>query len=1281
MNLIQKSIHSVFVLCFSLVALFAKEQIVGSSEFQDNFNGLAKEVSNPTKTVMNINNIQIWVDKRGFFPWDGTATGTAGEYPKGTGGLIFAEGMLWGAKVSDADTTQRVRVNGATYASGLKAGKVLYDGEGNVIGSENPTSRHAWRVRSDYETADLGSDAASFYVKSLDDVTDSDVQTIFDQYEYDWNNWPATDGAPYQDVDSDGNYDPTIDIPGYPGATQTIWLVANDIPFHVDEDTGEECYENCAEWEQHVSQNSYGSNAIGMEMQLTMWAYDFSSTNPLGNMLFKRARLSYTGLPGGPDDATLDTLYFAQWSDPDLGTYTDDYVGCDVDLSLGYVYNGNTLDHDFNDYYGLPVPAGGYDFLQGPVVDGDTLGMTAFTYFGAGSSISDPDLEEYAGTLQFFNLMEGYLPRPEYPEQEPWVDPVSGEETKFVLAGDPVTGEGWVDGIQLPPGDRRLVMATGPFQMAKGETQDVVLALVGGMGGDNLSSITVLKYYDEYAQFAYDNDFNLPNPPVKPSVSAFGGDGYIALNWGSNAEAVSATEDPVTLGYSFEGYKVYQLPSASASSTEGVLVAQFDVINDVGTIEETVIDPMTGFPIQYPVHIGTNGGIQRYLEITEDKLRNRPISNDRSYYFGISAYSALTEPVGGEPFQSLESDIAVVAVLAQMAGPETEYAFDYGSDVPTVHNGTAGGSVNVTVINPAELTDASYEVYFDEQHYYMDFDGEWKETAYADSVGLTRDVSLSSITGISITAPTAGTRDLTFTVEVVSPDYNYASGVLLTFPSEISINSVSSADGIAAMIAEDGSNSVMFGDMDVDGAGDFSGGQVVVVNVDTPTLPLDVDYIIYDDGWAQLWCVDNPSVCEAYSIGPGFTELLNAEGTVSITEEAYAFKTVKHWNMRNTTSDEILLEDMHIINGVSVDDYDNTVLGSNDLPIVDGFQIDVSVGYSAPVNYESISDNSGYYGSSSYTIGSYFDYGWAATAKSADAFGNGFTSVDFLQRDVKVVWDGEYGDPDENGFVPVISGGSQVWLYGVRNDELINHPSPDNPGTGEPFLITVPFKVYDLESGDEPVQISMIIYDRIQTYDGTYDGDGDGVPAVYAFNPYNRMYSEFVNRPYEETLADFSSNEAYLTWNTVWWGAPYESGDEVTFVYANPIQLGVDTWTFATSAPTSSDVTDEEVERINVFPNPYYGFHDLETSRSGKYVTFNHLPQNATIRIFNLGGIMVRKIDKNDVGQYAEWNLKNQSGYPVASGVYIAHIELPDSDKQKILKIALVQEEQILNNY
>jgi len=209
-------------------------------------------------------------------------------------------------------------------------------------------------------------------------------------------------------------------------------------------------------------------------------------------------------------------------------------------LSYGFVYNGNRLDGVFNGIYNLPVPSGGYDFLQGPPdnmdIDGDNdltefLGMTSFTYFGAGSSISDPDLEEYVGSLQFYNLMEGYLPRPEYPAQVAWTDLATGNDTKFVLSGDPVTQSGWIDGVQLPPGDRRMVMASGPFKMNLGDSATVVLGIIGGMGLDNISSVSVGKFHDKFAQYAYDQDFTLPSAPSSPVVSGLEYDGRITLDW------------------------------------------------------------------------------------------------------------------------------------------------------------------------------------------------------------------------------------------------------------------------------------------------------------------------------------------------------------------------------------------------------------------------------------------------------------------------------------------------------------------------------------------------------------------------------------------------------------------------------------------------------------------------------------------------------------------------------------------------------------------------------
>ncbi|UCD36754.1 MAG: hypothetical protein JSW54_07880, partial [Fidelibacterota bacterium] len=432
----------------------------------------------PDHSILNLSSIHLWIRSDGYSPYSFSPDGVAGTYPPGIP-AIFSEGIVWGAKVSNGTGWQRVRVNGSTYVTGLKAGKVLYDGGGNVIGSEDPAIRHTWRVRRDYQTADLTEDAASFFGIEPGAVTSSDIEAVFAQYDYDWINWPAGEGAPFYDAGSDGLYDPDVDIPGEPGAAQTIWLVANDLPIIEGTDTT------------NISHLSYGSPPIGLEMQLTLWTYAPAASVLSANSLFKRIRLVYTGLAGTSPNATLDTLYISQWSDPDLGTYTDDFVGWHPELQLAYVYNSTPQDR-LATAAGYPPPATGYMLVDSPLNTSGTSDASSFVYFGPGSGLSDPTYGIYSGSLQFFNLMEGFLPRPEYPTQEPWIDPTTGQATKFTLSGNPVAGTGWVDGIQLPPGDRRMIASYGPFSLALGDSLELTIGIVGGIGVANLESVVQL---------------------------------------------------------------------------------------------------------------------------------------------------------------------------------------------------------------------------------------------------------------------------------------------------------------------------------------------------------------------------------------------------------------------------------------------------------------------------------------------------------------------------------------------------------------------------------------------------------------------------------------------------------------------------------------------------------------------------------------------------------------------------------------------------------------------
>ena len=110
-----------------------------------------------------------------------------------------------------------------TYENGMSAGKVRgWSIDPNGLNYVAPTGidvhndQQVWRVRPDYLTADLTDDAANFFQIDIDSVKAADIAVLDLQYDNDWQNWPATDGAPYEDVDGNGVYDPSIDVPCVP---------------------------------------------------------------------------------------------------------------------------------------------------------------------------------------------------------------------------------------------------------------------------------------------------------------------------------------------------------------------------------------------------------------------------------------------------------------------------------------------------------------------------------------------------------------------------------------------------------------------------------------------------------------------------------------------------------------------------------------------------------------------------------------------------------------------------------------------------------------------------------------------------------------------------------------------------------------------------------------------------------------------------------------------------------------------------------------------------------
>lgn len=92
--------------------------------------------------------------------------------------------------------------------------------------------------------------------------------------------------------------------------------------------------------------------------------------------------------------------------------------------------------------------------------------------------------------------MRGYAPRDDLASPAPWLNS-DGTETKFPFSGDPVSGTGEIDSN---PGDRRMLLNTGPFFLAVGDTQDIIFSITGGIGTTNLFSVNEMKLNGEMAE-------------------------------------------------------------------------------------------------------------------------------------------------------------------------------------------------------------------------------------------------------------------------------------------------------------------------------------------------------------------------------------------------------------------------------------------------------------------------------------------------------------------------------------------------------------------------------------------------------------------------------------------------------------------------------------------------------------------------------------------------------------------------------------------------------------
>jgi hypothetical protein len=181
-----------------------------------------------------------------------------------------------------------------------------------------------------------------------------------------------------------------------------------------------------------------------------------------------------------------------------------------------------------------------------------------------------------------------------------------------------------------------------------------------------------------------------------------------------------------------------------------------------------------------------------------------------------------------------------------------------------------------------------------------------------------------------------------------------------------------------------------------------------------------------------------------------------------------------------------------------------------------------------------------------------------------------------------------------------------------------------------------------------------------------------------------------LNDAYDEQYTQYLNGTLDGTFNNVMyaggWGKrsqPYLFGTfELTF-YAGVVNGTEDVFSFTTAGKgvaSSDEYSKEDIAKINVFPNPYFGYNAEETRVLQHFVRFTHLPPAAKLRIYTLAGELIRTLDHNDGTQFEQWNLENEFSVPVASGIYIVHADC-GALGEKVLKAVLVMTEQTIRPY
>ncbi len=324
---------------------------------------------------------------------------------------------------------------------------------------------------------------------------------------------------------------------------------------------------------------------------------------------------------------------------------------------------------------GIPYKGLGIGYGDG-VVDNERFGMKRFVYFDRilnSSIFGDPSTG-----VEYYNYMRGYWrDNTRFVYGATGNSSSTGATTVptdycFPGDSDPYNwgtlgvdpGFDWSEidpGNGLPSnviGDRRFVQSAGPFTLAPGALNNITFGVVYGRtnDGDPFSSVEIVRRADDKAQALFDNCFRILNGPDSPELVIQELDKELIIMLSKTQEVEAYEEvDPIIMSYGysedsakylFQGYQLYQVinesvdPSQLTDPDYSRLIAQCDIIDGVSQLVNYEFDDNLLAAVPTEMVNGSNEGISHSFQVFNDAFAQGDVRliNHKKYYFMVLAY-------------------------------------------------------------------------------------------------------------------------------------------------------------------------------------------------------------------------------------------------------------------------------------------------------------------------------------------------------------------------------------------------------------------------------------------------------------------------------------------------------------------------------------------------------------------------------------------------------------------------------------------------------------------